>query len=181
MTLQSPPQCGCEPPATEWWGMWECPHGGTWFQMFTRRHAVTARKMESREYCQRFYEGVRHITARYPDHKAAFDTVRLDIEKSCLLSRLIHGGEQPSQTPCPVHKGVWSGIDRGWPGGVQRALVDHDGHKAGDTWPAEVLPERQADYDAGCRCFQHSCGCTTGWNPDSACGCVPAEVSDGHL
>lgn len=39
------------------------------------------------------------------------------VTKSDLLGRLIRGGEKaPSQTPCPVHNGQWSGCDTGWPG-----------------------------------------------------------------
>ena len=37
--------------------------------------------------------------------------------RSDLLKRLVYGGEAgPSQTPCPVHNGVWSGLHSGWPG-----------------------------------------------------------------
>jgi len=35
--------------------------------------------------------------------------VFLQIMKSNLLSRTIYGGEKPRTTPCPVHKGHWSG------------------------------------------------------------------------
>lgn len=35
--------------------------------------------------------------------------VFIQIMKSNLLSRTIYGGEKPRQTPCPVHKGRWSG------------------------------------------------------------------------
>lgn len=33
----------------------------------------------------------------------------LDIEKSCLLDRLIYGGEELREEPCPLHHGRWSG------------------------------------------------------------------------
>lgn len=80
----------------------------------------------------------------------AWQTVRLAISKSCLLSRTLYGGEKPSQTPCPVHNGVWSGC--------------HFGHIS-QEW-----------IDAGCRCSQHrACDCTTGWQPDEHCGCVETE------
>lgn len=35
--------------------------------------------------------------------------VFIQIMKSNLLSRTIYGGEKPRTTPCPVHKGHWSG------------------------------------------------------------------------
>lgn len=80
------------------------------------------------------------------DFSKSWRTVRLAIDKSCLLSRTLYGKENPSQTPCPVHKGIWSGC--------------HFGNIPQD-W-----------IDDGCRCYQHTCGCTTGWNPDEHCGCV---------
>lgn len=33
----------------------------------------------------------------------------LDVGKSCLLGRMIYGGEELRTRPCPVHKGMWSG------------------------------------------------------------------------
>lgn len=98
--------------------------------------------------------------------------VRLAVMKSCLLDRIVWCGEHPSQTPCPVHKGVWSGRYYAWPGKVW-AYMD------GSTKPVEVQPLMQEWYDAGCRCFQHRCGCSTGWQPDEACGCVKPEEEQG--
>lgn len=95
----------------------------------------------------------------------------LAISKSCLLDRMVYGGERPSKTPCPVHKGVWSGCHLGWPGQQWRVLAEYDGHKPGERIPMEESAYLRAWYDAGCRCFQHRCGCTTGWNPDEHCGC----------
>jgi hypothetical protein len=90
--------------------------------------------------------------------------VRLAIMKSCLLDRVLYQGERPSQTPCPVHKGIWSGCHIGWPG---------------QTWsdgrPVDVSEQLQKWHDAGCRCHLHKCGCTTGWQPDVHCGCVSVE------
>lgn len=94
----------------------------------------------------------------------AWQEVELAISKSCLLSRTLYGGESPSQTPCPVHKGRWSGIHIGWPN-----THWHDGTPMKETAMCREW------YDAGCRCFQHGCGCTTGWNVDAACGCVKTE------
>ena len=91
--------------------------------------------------------------------------VRTAIGKSCLLDRVIHRGEKPSQTPCPVHKGIWSGIQFGWPGS-----------KWSDGTPMKESPHLRAWVDAGCRCSMHRCGCTTGWQPDEHCGCVPAQL-----
>ena len=37
--------------------------------------------------------------------------VRLAIAKSCLLDRLIYGGEKLRGTMCPIHMGHWSGCN----------------------------------------------------------------------
>ena len=37
--------------------------------------------------------------------------VRLAIAKSCLLDRLVYGGEQLRNEMCPTHKGEWSGCN----------------------------------------------------------------------
>lgn len=110
-----------------------------------------------------------------PDFDKAWSTVRLAIRKSCLLDRMMYGDEQPSQTPCPVHKGKWSGCHWRWPGRVMVQLIDHGERKKGDAWltPSEGLEKEW--YDAGCRCAYHTCGCTTGWNPDEHCGCGGEE------
>lgn len=96
----------------------------------------------------------------------AWNLVRLKIRKSCLLARTIYGGEKPSQTPCPVHEGRWSGIHLGWPG-----------TKWSNGEPIKEDPMLRKWYDAGCRCYQHGCGCTTGWQPDEHCGCVKASAA----
>lgn len=101
---------------------------------------------------------------------AAFQRMRRDLDllisKSCLLDRMVHCSEQPSRTPCPVHKGIWSGIHLGWPG---------------TTWsdgrPVDESSFLREWYDAGCRCFKHRCGCTTGWQPDEHCGCTIAPLA----
>jgi hypothetical protein len=84
------------------------------------------------------------------------------VSKSCLLDRMFNLDLKPSQTKCPVHQGRWSGIQWGWPG---QEWVDI---KTGDRRPMDVPESLQRDFDAGCRCFKHGCGCTTGWNPDEA-------------
>jgi hypothetical protein len=98
-----------------------------------------------------------------------FDRARREIElaikKSCLLDRMINCGEQPSKTKCPVHQGIWTGCHLGWPG-----------QQWSDGTPVRESRGLREWYDAGCRCFLHKCGCTTGWQPDEACGCVPAIV-----
>jgi hypothetical protein len=96
---------------------------------------------------------------------------RLAIVKSDLLNRLIYGGEAgPSQTPCPVHQGRWSGCHFRWPG--ERWV-----NAAGDQGPVDVDPRLQEWWDAGCRCATHKgSSCTTGWNPDrNCCGEVTHE------
>lgn len=98
----------------------------------------------------------------------AWREVRLQISKSCLLDRVLCNGEEPSQTPCPVHQGRWSGIHIGWPG---------------QRWSSGRAVTESAQcrewFDAGCRCFLHSCGCTTGWQPDDHCGCGEAIARAG--
>lgn len=81
--------------------------------------------------------------------------VRGAIAKSCLLHRTIYGGEALRTVPCPVHKGRWSGISLGWPGAVSTTGV-----------PIKEEKLLREQYDAGCRCFLGSCGCTTGWQPN---------------
>ena len=100
--------------------------------------------------------------------QTAYRRARLAVIKSCLLDRMIYKGEGMSQTPCPVHKGKWSGIQFGWPG-TTRTRTLPDGTV--ETSPEPGSPRLREWYDAGCRCFMHRCGCTTGWRPDEACGC----------
>ena len=87
----------------------------------------------------------------------------LAVGKSDLLGRLIYGRERgPSQTPCPVHKGKWSGCHFGWPGSTWQ--------NAKGSVPADIDPMLQEWWDAGCRCATHrGSSCTTGWNPDENC------------
>lgn len=79
------------------------------------------------------------------------------VGRSDLLKRLVYGGEAgPSETPCPVHRGVWSGLDSGSTG-------EH------------ADPRAQALWDAGCRCGTHrGSAFATGWNPDRHC-CAPDD------
>lgn len=62
------------------------------------------------EFCDAIFKWARH-----PDKglDTAFwknwYTVELAVIKSCLLLRLIYCGEQLRTTPCPKHKGRWSG------------------------------------------------------------------------
>jgi len=114
------------------------------------------------EYCARLDTGLDFIKKRYPEDVAAIDRVRyLLIGKSCLLDRLMYCGEAPSQTPCPVHQGAWSGIHLGWPG-----------QQWSDGRTVEVSQHLAEWVEAGCRCYRHRCGCTTGWQPDEHCGCA---------
>jgi len=100
----------------------------------------------------------------------------LAVMKSDLLHRLIYGGERgPSQTPCPVHKGKWSGCDFGWPGSEWV-------NAKGERTPVDISPRLQEAVDAGCRCATHKgSGCTTGWNPDEFCCAALEEPTPGPL
>lgn len=100
-----------------------------------------------------------------PRFENAWREVRLQISKSCLLKRQIYLGEGISKTPCPVHKGYWSGIHCGWPG---QEWVDM---RTQARTPMAEDPMLREWYDQGCRCYMHKCGCTTGWQPDEHCGC----------
>ena len=99
---------------------------------------------------------------------------RLAIAKSDLLNRLIYGGERgPSQTPCPVHEGHWSGCHFGWPGAENVGFMPSGFGAIIGSPPREVEPMLQEWWDAGCRCATHKGStCTTGWNPDEHCGCA---------
>lgn len=115
------------------------------------------------EYCSKFYEWVDLYLKGGNDFH---ETPTISVEKSCLLDRLLYCGENPSQTPCPVHKGMWSGCHGPWPG---QFLINL---RSGEKYLANPDPVLQQWYDEGCRCFQHRCGCTTGWQPDEHCGCL---------
>lgn len=126
--------------------------------------------IDSEEFCDRIDEWARLMCEserRHEKFRQAWFLVRLAIRKSCLLSRTIYHGERPSQTPCPVHEGKWSGIHAGWPGERIR------GRKVKED------PQCRKWYEAGCRCFQHTCGCTTGWQPDEYCGCFTSRRANG--
>src|ERR1041385_1118018 len=75
-------------------------------------------------------------------------TGSLGIWKSDLLNRLIYAAEMPSQTPCPVHKGKWSGCHFGWPGSTWVGIDPKTGERT--EKPADVEPRLQEWWDAGC-------------------------------
>lgn len=55
-----------------------------------------------------------------PQVKEARAILQFPLMKSCLADRLVYGGEKVRKTPCPVHKGHWSGCvwgDRACPEG----------------------------------------------------------------
>ena len=45
------------------------------------------------------------------EFRAHWAFIRLAIAKSCLLDRLIYGGETLRKKMCPTHKGHWSGCN----------------------------------------------------------------------
>lgn len=101
--------------------------------------------MKPDEYCSKFLQWADLVSKDDKELTSSIADVKRRIMKSCLLDRMIYCGEGISQTPCPVHKGEWSGIH----------------------WEEQ----RKEYYARGCRCFMHKCGCTTGWQPDEHCGC----------
>ena len=142
-------------------------------------------KEQRQHYCNSFQTWVRLMTEREEDVDSSDDTrqfataawtIELAVHKSCLLDRMIYGGEYPSKTPCPVHKGRWSGCHGPWPGDKGTTI------RNGEPETIELQPSRQCQewYDQGCRCFQHSCGCTTGWQPDEHCGCLESDDDEKH-
>lgn len=121
-----------------------------------------------REFCSKLDQWAKLVKEQPSNVSSTFSEswsdVRLAISKSCLLDRTLYGDENPSQTPCPVHKGRWSGCHFMWPGNVWINV---------NKPPDFIIPSAQCQewYDQGCRCAYHSCGCTTGWQPDEHCGC----------
>ncbi len=133
---------------------------------------VIAAMMTPDQICEKLaaWAGVARIRSRIDVTELGYSGSEgsLVTSKSDLLSRMIYAGEMPSVTECPVHKGVWSGIHKGWPGteaGMYSApeeVADAEGQALLEDW-----------YADGCRCFQHrGSHATTGWQPDKACGCV---------
>lgn len=131
---------------------------------------VIAEMMTPKQICERLaaWAEVAGIHGRIESTGVESESVgALVVAKSDLLLRMIYAGEMPSQTKCPVHKGVWSGMHLGWPGTFAAAYAEKD------AVVAEVDPMLLVWYDEGCRCFQHrGSQATTGWQPDEACGCV---------
>lgn len=124
-----------------------------------QKAAKESRKINAAEFCDALDDWAEkmqgHGAGATRDFNPAWKIVRFAISKSCLLDRALYKGEKPSNTPCPVHKGRWSGCHFGWPG-----AKDIDGK------PVKEDPQLREWYDKGCRCFQHGCGCTTGWQPE---------------
>ncbi len=118
-------------------------------------------RLTIQEYCARMEEAYRvrqaSTEAKTNEEQAFFPEVIkaerdalerswIIVHKSCLFDRIVYHGEHASQTKCPVHKGVWSGL-----------------------YLLEGGKELEA---AGCTCWKHKCGCMTGWNVDEHCGCL---------
>lgn len=118
------------------------------------------------KFCEKMNEQAKLMIGARPLNKGeefdkAWQIVHLAITKSCLLSRTLYNNENPSKTLCPVHSGKWAGIHCGWPDQVWS-----------NGKPVEESPMLREWYNQGCRCFLHTCGCTTGWLPDENCGCL---------
>lgn len=124
---------------------------------------------EPSEFCAVMDEWARIKSAADEDFGSRWERIRsLDIGKSCLLDRMLYHGEKPSETPCPVHKGRWAGLhqwgSREIDGKFHVVWFGVDGERVGKA-EDDMLAEWRA---AGCRCWQHKCGCTTGWQPEAA-------------
>lgn len=65
----------------------------------------------------RYCEALRSWAEVYRTYDArvyqAARLIKAALHKSNLAARLVYGGEVPRKTPCPVHKGRWSGCV--WP------------------------------------------------------------------
>lgn len=105
--------------------------------------------MAANHYCEQFriWEKV-YLDSVDDNHvtRSDFSTVRLAIEKSCLLDRLIYGGEKLRTEKCPIHKGTWSGCHwdpcefchfgcnvTGW---LRHDLTDEQKDKVSKLWSA---------------------------------------------
>lgn len=131
------------------------------------------RRKKVDRFCQELEQWARLVAEKDEGFERDWQNVTRYIHKSCLLDRMLYGGEAPSQTPCPVHEGRWSGLHMWGTKLCDDGLwhVEWTGREGTRTGAPEdkMLKEWR---DAGCRCARHRCGCTTGWNVDSACGCV---------
>jgi hypothetical protein len=69
------------------------------------------------QYCDGFYKYMHAVREEHKDDPTwasqmrAFSGLRLTIDKSNLLARLIYGGEHLRTRKCPIHKGVWTGCE----------------------------------------------------------------------
>ena len=64
------------------------------------------------EVCQEELPGDSEYQLRWrKDFREHWNFIRLAIAKSCLLDRLIYGGETLRQKMCPIHQGHWSGCN----------------------------------------------------------------------
>lgn len=74
-----------------------------------RESEVRNRLKEKRTERDYKLEELKNFEATYESINYAF----MRIKKSCLLDRLLYGGEKLRSKMCPVHKGTWSGIECG--------------------------------------------------------------------
>lgn len=92
-------------------------------------------------YCNALQTWSDRMIARFGGYESReagmLNWVALQIRKSCLLARMIYGGEDLRTRECPDHKGQWSGI------GVCRHGCEETGWIPND-WP-----------DAAPRCSAH--------------------------
>ncbi len=106
-------------------------------------------KLEIREFCAKFNEWARLLSEKDEEFSQAWSIVSLAIDKSNLLWRLLYAGEAVRKTPCPVHKGRWSGVgpDPGcgcWSyGNITGWLAEHPDNPNAPTPPVIMVTAKE--------------------------------------
>jgi hypothetical protein len=67
------------------------------------------RSLPVSEFCAKFNQWAELLAEKDEYFAEAWQTVFCAIDHSNLLWRLLYAGENLRSTPCPVHKGRWSG------------------------------------------------------------------------
>jgi hypothetical protein len=95
-----------------------CPEEAVFLDDLERWNRQAGPVMTAQYYCEQFETWVNAYRAGAEEEghtkaaeafRDAWGVLNLAIRKSCLLDRLIYGGETLRKEKCPVHKGHWSG------------------------------------------------------------------------